>query len=252
MTGHYLDLVKLHMRTPAAHASAAIAEAHARGLPVTWHLGVPLSEALAVGTDGVEHLYLFRELMPEYSGPAPATTSAAFHTIFARWGRHLNASAPDAQTLLRRFAASGTIWTPTLLLAERIAMGRSELSEDWTPAQIAEALAGFDAACRMVGAAHQLGVAIGAGTDTTTPGDLHHEIALLVRCGLDPQTALAGATRVAARAMGHDRVLGTLEPGKRADLLILDGNPLRDIRHTADIWRIVQGGRLFVPSELLR
>lgn len=245
-----LDLVKLYLRTPIDHASAAIDEAHGRGLPVTWHLSLPLSRALDLGVDGVEHLYVFRELMPEFEGEAPATTSAAFHRIYARWARHLDPASEETASLFRRMARLGVVWTPTLGLARRIATGESEYSRDWKPAERADGSRGFDAACRMVGEAHRLGVAIGAGTDTENPADLHNELALLAECGLSPSAALAAATSVAARALRREATVGRVAPGAFADLVILDADPTRDIRNTTRIWRVVKDGVVFEPARL--
>lgn len=245
-----LDLVKLYMRTPPSHASAAIEEAHARGLPVTWHLSIPLSQALDLGTDGVEHLYVFRELMPEPAGEPPATTSAAFHLIYSRWARYLDPSAEAAQRLFRRLAHLGTVWTPTLVLAERIARRQSEYSRSWSEEEGRVALTGFDTACRMVAEAHSLGVAIGAGTDTEDPADLHRELALLVRCGLSPLAAVGSATQAAAKVLDRETMLGTLERGKYADMVIVDGDPTTDIRRTAQVWRVIKSGRVFDPDHL--
>jgi hypothetical protein len=243
-----IDLVKLYLRTPVEHAAAAIEEARARNLPVTWHLSVPLSAALDLGVDGVEHLYLFRELMPGPQGDPPPTTSAAFLRIYERWARHLDPEAPAAQRLLRRFAQSGVIWTPTLRLAERIATGDYEHTSTWNSADRQVAAQGFEAACRMVAEANRVGVSIGAGTDTEDPADLHRELVLLVRCGLTPREALASATRTAARALRREGKLGAVQPGALADLIILDDDPTRNISATTRIWRVIKGGQVFTPA----
>jgi imidazolonepropionase-like amidohydrolase len=241
-----VDLVKLYLRTPPDHARAAIEEAHAHGLPVTWHTSLPLSQALDLGIDGVEHLYVFRELLPPHQGEPPASTSEAFWLIHARW-RDLDAHAPGAQRLFRQMAERLVVWTPTLVLHARIAGGASDLSRDWSAAQVAAARAGFDAACHMVGEAHRRGVAIGAGTDTGDPADLHEELALLVRCGLTPAEALRSATLVAARALRRERSLGAIARGALADLVILDADPTRDIDATRRIWLVVADGRVVPP-----
>ncbi len=86
---------------------------------------------------------------------------------------------------------------------------------------------------RGVRLAHEAGVRIAFGTDCGTPfnqpGDNAAELALLVDVGLSPAEALLAATRVAAEAIGLADQLGTLEPGKAADILIVDGNPLDDV-----------------------
>ncbi|MCK5438720.1 MAG: amidohydrolase family protein [Gemmatimonadetes bacterium] len=102
-------------------------------------------------------------------------------------------------------------------------------------------------------ALHNAGVPIIAGTDATLVGvlpgySMHEELQLLVDAGLTPYEALATATRNPAAFLGIAETAGTLEEGKQADLLLLDGNPLEDIRHTTRIVGILLGGK-WIPRE---
>ena len=95
---------------------------------------------------------------------------------------------------------------------------------------------------------HDRGVAIGAGTDTpislAIPGySLHTELELLVRAGLSPLEALESATLVPARFLSLDDEMGGIAVGQRADLVLLDANPLEDIRNTRRIAGVVTRGR---------
>jgi len=88
-----------------------------------------------------------------------------------------------------------------------------------------------------------------AGTDCGVPGvlpgsSLHDELGLLVDAGLSPAEALAAATVNPAHFLGQLADAGTIEVGKRADLLLLDGDPLADIGNTTQITEVILGGRL--------
>jgi imidazolonepropionase-like amidohydrolase len=103
--------------------------------------------------------------------------------------------------------------------------------------------------------AHSQGVvmALGTGSGGTLvfPGAaVHRELQLLVKAGLSPMDAIVIATKNTAQSLGKGDELGTLEPGKRADLVILDGNPLADIKNTEKIDRVMQDGRLVKSKEL--
>ena len=96
-----------------------------------------------------------------------------------------------------------------------------------------------------------------AGTDTGAsnpymfPGfSLHEELALLVDAGLTPMEALQASTRNAAIFMGKRDTLGTLEKGKAADMVLLDRNPLDDIRNTRAINAVVVRGRVLSRGDL--
>jgi hypothetical protein len=107
----------------------------------------------------------------------------------------------------------------------------------------------------IVGAMQKAGVPILAGTDTGNPFcfpgfSLHEELALLVIAGLTPVEALRSATLNPAKFFGLDQTLGTIEQGKLADLVLLDANPLLDIRNTQRINAVVSNGRLFDRKAL--
>jgi imidazolonepropionase-like amidohydrolase len=77
------------------------------------------------------------------------------------------------------------------------------------------------------------------------------ELALMVEAGLTPAAALRAATVNAARMLGRDAQVGSIESGKMADLLVLDANPLDDIRNLRRIHRVVKGGAVYDPAQLL-
>ena len=96
---------------------------------------------------------------------------------------------------------------------------------------------------------NRAGVPILAGTDLANPYvypgfGLHDELGLLVRAGLTPAEALRTATINPARFLGVTDSLGVVAPGKIADLVLLDANPLQNIANTRKIRAVIQGGRL--------
>jgi len=102
---------------------------------------------------------------------------------------------------------------------------------------------------------HTAGVPIGAGTDTpirlAAPGySLHSELEMLVRAGLSPIEALRAATLRPAEFFGLEDDLGTIEPGRLADLVLLAGNPLEDITQTRSVQAVVIKGQLLDRKEL--
>jgi imidazolonepropionase-like amidohydrolase len=105
-------------------------------------------------------------------------------------------------------------------------------------------------------AMHRAGVPLMAGTDTAAgvyviPGfSLHQELELFVKAGLTPMEALQTATLNPAKFLGRTRDVGTVEEGKLADLVLLDANPLDDIRNTQKISGVVLGGQYFSRADL--
>jgi imidazolonepropionase-like amidohydrolase len=101
------------------------------------------------------------------------------------------------------------------------------------------------------------GVAIAAGTDAGNIGTLHaasifRELRLMVEAGLTPAEVLAAATAGGARVMGRETELGAIAPGRLADLVVLDRDPLADVGNLEAIYRVIKGGHVFTPEELAR
>src|SRR5439155_17677943 len=101
------------------------------------------------------------------------------------------------------------------------------------------------------------GVRLVTGTDYTGLGEdlpgrgVQQELEHLAACGLTPLAALQASTLTAAAALGREREMGAIERGMRADILVVDKDPLADVRNIAAIRAVVHGGRATTPSELL-
>ncbi|HET7400318.1 MAG TPA: amidohydrolase family protein [Usitatibacter sp.] len=103
----------------------------------------------------------------------------------------------------------------------------------------------------------EAGIPVAMGTDAGNIGTLHgpsvfREMALMTQAGLTPLQVLRSATVNGAKAMGRERDLGTLVPGKLADLVILDADPLADVQNLSRIFRVVKDGNVYDPRELMR
>lgn len=190
---------------------------------------------------------------------------------------HTNLMGPIYDDVLAMLAATGTHWDPTLacmgadtlLLRDRPEELTSPRFVGLTPPSYLEfatadayrgvatsTLRGVVAGeLDSIGHAARLGVKLHAGTDAPNPNcffgsSLHWELERFVEAGLTPLEVLRIASLDAAIAVGRED-LGSLEAGKAADLVLLDRDPLEDIRNTRSIWRVVRGGWVFDPDRLL-
>jgi imidazolonepropionase-like amidohydrolase len=104
---------------------------------------------------------------------------------------------------------------------------------------------------KVIGALHQAGIPIVAGSDTGLLGyGLYREMELYVKAGMTPLEAIQSATIVPARAMNLADDSGTIEPGKRADVILVNGNPLDDISNIRKVARVVTNGRMYDSAPL--
>jgi imidazolonepropionase-like amidohydrolase len=105
----------------------------------------------------------------------------------------------------------------------------------------------------LVKALYDHGIPVVAGTDMGFPGtSLARELELYVQGGLTPMQALQTATIAAARAMQLDARTGSLDPGKQADLVIIDGDPLANIRDIRQVRLVVKAGQVYEPAQMRR
>ena len=157
-------------------------------------------------------------------------------------------SPQKAAALSRTFADRGTAQVPTLVAVRSVwdAQADGMTEQDRRAADRV-----WDRYREMVRLMRDAGVPILAGTDQAPDGaSLHRELELLVEAGLSPLEAIVAATSRPAAFLGLTEELGTVEAGKRADLVLLDGDPLADIANTRRIAAVVVGGSLLDRADL--
>ncbi|MDP3769256.1 MAG: amidohydrolase family protein, partial [Dehalococcoidia bacterium] len=250
-------------------------------VPVTGHLGATLaSEAIEAGINGLEHALLtpFNDLVPEElrTGPGEVMMSPGFWVKMNQGWLQADLSSERARRWVDLVVEHDVSFCPTLTVlpgsagepdpdevryAPRVAERWLEATlqrEALRPTPELRAWAGRvrEKLNELVRRVHEAGGRIVSGTDTgavrsLVPGfSLHRELAFLSEAGLSNMDVLRAATARAAEALRRDD-LGTLEPGKQADLLLLRSDPLEDIGGLRAIHRVVQDGRVFDPAELL-
>ena len=225
--------LKLYAALDADVARRATAEARAQGLKVVAHATVFPGKPSDLVNARVTMLAHAAYLVWEGSPPSTDYTKRATGDFAG-----VPPDSPSIERLLTSMRDNNVALNPTLwVLGERQpddAVNRARTS--WMYA--------------VTRRANAIGVQIVAGTDGLTDRNrgplpvIHHELELLVKqAGLTPMQALRSATQTAAHVIGVDTKWGTLEPGKAADILLLDANPLDDISNTSKIHAVFKEGR---------
>lgn len=252
---------------------------------------VTTREASGAGQRSIEHLGTVlegssaaeRELRNWVSPPAPpGDFSAIPRRIAARGSRMLDTYSDErAQELFRLLVRNHTWQVPTLLVKKiwahvddistaedaRFRYVPRRVREGWSPQRqllfryrtpefIAYNKRLFQKEMELVGAMRRAGVEFMAGTDvggayTYYGFSLHDELALFVEAGFTPMEALQAATRNPARFLGRLNAQGTVERGKLADLVLLEADPLENIRNTQRVDAVVLNGR-YLPKQALQ
>lgn len=253
----------------------AAAEAHKLGLHVHGHLpaGMRPSEAIAAGYDELTHIYFVSmEAMPD----SVVATSNGINRFqgTGRYMKDVDLDAPPMKKLIETMAAKKIVSDPTLVVVEALFVpDNGDLSPAYAPyvgtlppatergfrqggfvvpkdLTRADFRKSFAKEVELVKKMHQAGVAIVAGTDGSGL-ELVHELELYESAGFTPEEALAAATIVPARNVGVDQTTGSIEVGKAADLVLVEGDPSKrigDLRNT----RIVMMGGKLMDADALR
>ena len=228
-----VDAIKLHNQLPREAYLALADEAQKLALPFVGHVpqSVTPFEAARAGQASLEHIQTL------FEGQSPLK--------------------PDSEPqLFELFATKGTVYDPTLVAYRGSTEPQNvdpELLKKY-PDLVPGRQKLFARFLELVGAMNRAGVTLVAGTDLSgfkwisAGASLHDELALFVDAGLTPMQALQTATRNPARFLRVEA--GTIEVGKRADVVLLDANPLEDIKHTRRINAVVLDGTLFDRSRL--
>lgn len=263
-----VDFIKVHDALPANLYFAIASESKKQRIPFAGHVppSVTALEASNAGQRSIEHLggrfygvllscsnretelidkirEIVRGVLDSLSAQREPDDSEIFRSTFTR--PLLDSfDRLKAATLFATFRSNGTWQVPTLVgqpIRDAVNGGRKDL----TDVDIRYGKLLMKKQLDVVGKMNRAGVKLMAGTDLPLDHPrLHDELALLVEAGLTPLEALQSATRNPAAFLGMLDSLGTVERGKVADLVILDANPLANIRNSAKIHAVVLAGRM--------
>ncbi|HUR80682.1 MAG TPA: amidohydrolase family protein, partial [Thermoanaerobaculia bacterium] len=242
--------------------------AHEKGLRVSGHIpaGMTAEKAIDAGYDEIQHInMLFLNFMPDVTD----TRTPARFTEPGKRGADLDFQSPQVQAFIEKMKAKHIVSDPTLSAFEGMYTGRKgepdpsyAMIVDRMPPQVRRGFftgglpipdeetgrrynASFAHMIAFVGEMYRHGVTIVAGTDGFAGFTLHRELENYVRAGIPPAEVLRIATLVPAQVLKREQDLGTIEPGKLADFVIVDGDPTKNISDIRKITTVVKDGKVF-------
>jgi len=262
--------IKIYSSVKKENLEAVAAEAHKLGMTVTGHVpeGMTGFDAVNAGMDQINHItYVAWMMDPAISGRDVGEDRQKRLAAL----RGFDPDSEESRKALQFLKAHNTVLDPTLTVFEMFMRTGKRPFESFEPgvAKVAPALstqlrnvgpgaagaemgeARFAVSLKTVAALHRAGIPVVVGTDQTVPGhSVHREMELYVEAGFTPMEALQAATLIPARAMRMDKEVGTLEPGKRADLVVLGANPLDNISNIRKTERVMQAGVFYDCASL--
>jgi imidazolonepropionase-like amidohydrolase len=277
-----VDYIKVYSRMRKELIEAAVEEAHKQGLKVVGHLQATTpTQAISVGLDAITHGATWSiELLPPDKRQAYEQRIREVGALRARidWLDWLNLNGPEIKAMISAIATTRTPLDPTLIAYVTKFRGRdpryckrSDLGMvpkpvldtwkdalgDWKDEDFERGARLWPKILQLVKAYYDSGVLLTAGSDfpnaLVIPGiSLHDELELLAEAGIPPLEVIKIATHNSAEELGILNNTGTLEVGKRADLVILSEDPVAAIRNTRKVEMVMMGGRMFDPQVLLR
>jgi imidazolonepropionase-like amidohydrolase len=266
------EQIKVYSSLDPALLPVIIRRAHEEGLRVSGHIPWPLhaDSAVKLGVDELQHANF---LLLNFLGDSVDTRTPARFTVPARMAAELDLASPRVQAFIRLLKERDIVVDPTLTAFEGLFTARQGEVEpsfapvaDRMPAAVRRSLRGgglpvpegMDARYRasygrmveIVGALHRAGVRLVPGTDGLAGFALHREFELWVRAGIPPADVLYAATLGSARVTKRDDRLGTVAAGKLADLVLVDGDPTRNISDIRRTRLVVKDGVVYQPDAV--
>ncbi len=266
--------VKLYSSLKPELVPAIIDEARKHGMRVSGHIPATMTaaECVKLGFNEIQHAnFLVLNFMPDIK----ETRTPARFSEPAKRGADIDVNSPEVQEFIKLLKEKQVAIDPTLSIFENMFTDRpGEVGEGFAtvaprlPAQIRRGfLTGglpvpegmdqryrdsFGTMLKLVKAAYDAGIPVEAGTDSMAGFSLHREFELYVKAGIPTPKVLQLATLGAAQIMKRDKDLGSIAPGKLADLAIVDGDPSSNISDIRRVRTVIKDGMRYESAELYR
>ncbi len=267
--------LKIYNSFPRAILRETVAYAHSRGMRVSGHVPA-FMRAQDVVEQGFDELQHINQLLLNFL-VTPETDTRTLERFYlpAEKLSAFDFESKPARDFIALLKRRGTVIDPTLATFDFIKQRDGEVSEPYRavmphlPANVqrgflsggmkisddataARYRASFERMVEFVGHAYRAGIPVVAGTDAIAGFTLHSELELYVKAGLTPSQALQIATLNGAKYTGTLHERGSIAVGKLADLVLVDGDPTRDIAQLRKVALVITQGKLILPAELYR
>ena len=236
--------LKVYFRLPLASIRAVCEAAHQRNVPVTAHLEiVRADDAIEAGLDGIEHVTSVGTAIADpveaesFRQAVTADNQARNEGRYQLWSK-VDLESPRVRRLINLMARRGVFFSPNLAVFERRAGERGATDMH---AKACENMR------RFTGMASKAGVRVVVGSHSNVPyaetgWAYHREMELMQESGMTPMEVITGATLDNARFFRAEARIGSIEPGKLADLVLIEGDVLRDISSIRRVRRVMLNG----------
>ncbi len=270
---HGYAQIKIYSSVKPELVSIIADRAHARGLRVSGHVPAFMSarQFIESGADEIQHLnfIVLNFLFPEVQ----ETRNRDRFTKVAERAREFSPDKSEVRDFINFLKTHHTVLDPTMNIFESlfcanpgaIAPGMEEIAPRFPP-QVRRALRSgalevppekkeayreaFPAMLRLLKALYDAGVTIIPGTDALAGYTLHHELELYARAGIPPAEVLRMATWTSALVMGVNKDVGVVAPGKLADMILVNGDPTKEIRDINRIALVIKDGKIYEPAAI--
>jgi len=273
---HGYAQIKMYMSLKPDLVPIIADRAHARGLRVSGHAPEPMSarQFIEAGADELQH-FNYVELNFLYPAVKQTTLLSARFIEVGKHAQEFTPDRPEVREFIDFLQRHHTVLDPTMgLLEDRLTGGPTQVSPGLEgvaprfPPQVRRSLMGgayevpkgygdayrkaIPSMLKLLKALHDAGVTIVPGTDALAGYMLHHELELYARAGIAPAQVLRMATLTSAQVMGVERDVGVIAPGKYADMVLIDGDPVRDISDIRKTVTVIKDGKVFDTRALER
>ena len=268
------EQIKVYSSIKPELVPVIIERSHSHDLPVSGHIPAFMTarQAVELGWNEVTHINM---LFLNFLGDTLDTRTPVRFIAVAQHGSQLDLKADSVQEFITLLKENDVVVDPTVAIFEQMFTARpgvmangDKLIANRLPPQVRRGMlagglpvpdgmdeqyrAGFRAMLAFVNELHQSGIQLVAGTDALAGFTLHRELELYVESGISNADVLRMATLEAAQVARRDDQLGSIQPGKLADIIVVDGDPMAQISDVRRVELVMKDGVLFDPAALYR
>ena len=265
--------IKLYSSIPVEWVKPLAAEAHKRGLKVVGHIPSFMTAERAVN-DGYDQIIHMNMVMLNFMGDTIDTRSMGRFIKVGERAKDINVNGPEVKRFVKLLKDKNIIVDPTMAIFEgmfynepgKLAAGYQPVLSMFPPefrrglytgglptmkGHEATYKASFDNMLRMLKVLHSSGVTFLPGTDDFPGFALHRELELYSKAGVPNKEVLQKATLISARVAGKESEVGSVEVGKKANLILVVGDPVKNISDIRHVEYTMKGGHLYDNKALL-